>query len=304
MNAVHPWDQAWERVGPLGGGGQGLTVKMRSRTNAGLTGVLKTLKQPRNPQARRRMYVEAAHVRLLSAEAIKVPRWLDLTLINSEDPSRELFFVMEFIDGKTLEEVVASRGRLGLEQAGWMVLDLARTVAAAHRLGIGHRDLKPKNILVRTLEPADLVIVDFGLSFNRDRDEGLTRPDEHVRNRFLSLGGGTVPGGERRDLRHDVTARTAILSYCLTGHEPGLLGDDHDRPPHQRAGATMTEVLGGGLAQSMWTCCSIGDSPPISPTDSRTRRNLRSNLIRLSPRRARATRTPGWPPRSGRPDHS
>src|SRR5436189_111860 len=82
-------------------------------------------------------------------------------------------------------------------------LDLCGTVAAAHRERVLHRDLKPANIIVRNFEKADLVIVDYGLSFNETENEGehLTDEDERIANQFISLDEMTAPGGDKRDPR-------------------------------------------------------------------------------------------------------
>jgi hypothetical protein len=53
-----------------------------------------------------------------------------------------------------------------------------------------------------------------------------------------------VPGGDRRDVRSDITAVCAILYFCLTGHKPGLLRDSNDRPIHRSEGCAVREVIG------------------------------------------------------------
>ena len=57
------------------------------------------------------------------------------------------FIVMQFVDGKTLRELIAG-GRLGLSQILSISIQVADGLAKAHSVGIAHRDLKPDNIMI------------------------------------------------------------------------------------------------------------------------------------------------------------
>ncbi|WP_185975625.1 serine/threonine-protein kinase [Tessaracoccus rhinocerotis] len=72
--------------------------------------------------------------------------------------------VMEFVDGPTLSELMAS-GPLPLEDARMMLLQLASALAQAHAAGIIHRDLKPANVLV---SEAGAKLTDFGIARSID----------------------------------------------------------------------------------------------------------------------------------------
>jgi serine/threonine protein kinase len=73
--------------------------------------------------------------------------------------------VMEFLPGGNLTQFAAGRGGALPAQT---VTEVVRQVAAGledlHRAGIVHRDLKPENVLVRQVQPLDIVVTDFGLS--------------------------------------------------------------------------------------------------------------------------------------------
>lgn len=84
---------------------------------------------------------------------------------------------MEFLEGRSLTvELEQSAGRLSEDRAQELLLDAARGLAAAHELGLLHRDLKPDNLFV-TLpgkgRVAGLKLIDFGLA-TADK----ARPDE------------------------------------------------------------------------------------------------------------------------------
>jgi len=239
-----PWSTEWEVKRELGAGGQGTTRLVCSIADPQRIGVLKTLKWKDSVQARGRMRVEAVTLDVLGKQGLKVPRLLASNIGSQDDTHDEPFFVMDFVEGQTLADFILARGKLSLEQAAAFTLDLLKTVAAAHKLGHLHRDIKPENIIVRDSEKADLVMVDFGLSFNERHDgDTLTHTGEQLRNSFLALPETNTPGGDRRDARSDLTALAAILYFCLTGYGVGQLRDGTGKAAHRRAGYSAREVL-------------------------------------------------------------
>src|SRR4051812_30344326 len=79
----------------------------------------------------------------------------------SETPDGELFIVQEFIDGQTLRSLIGGEP-LPLPRILEIVRQVARALAAAHSNGIVHRDVKPKNIMVRG--DGYVKVLDFGLA--------------------------------------------------------------------------------------------------------------------------------------------
>ncbi len=79
------------------------------------------------------------------------------------------FYSMEFIDGETLEDLVARAGPLPVETVLHVGLQVARALAAASRQGLIHRDIKPANVMVLREseggdEPLAVKVIDFGLA--------------------------------------------------------------------------------------------------------------------------------------------
>ena len=72
------------------------------------------------------------------------------------------FFVMEYLEGKSLLALLAERGSLSLDETLELVSPVADALQYAHRQGIFHRDVKPANIMV--LEDGRPKIMDFGLA--------------------------------------------------------------------------------------------------------------------------------------------
>lgn len=237
---AHPWEQRWTLGDRLGKGGQGVTYAATFNEDNTVRGALKYLRNNRDEQARGRMRREVANLETLASAGGAVPRVLDHNTGEFGNSKVELYVVMDHINGPTLTEYVKIRGALSFDQAIRFTLSIIRTISIAHTFLILHRDLKPDNIIVRSDEKPELVVVDYGLSFNA-LDEALTETDETFRNQFLDLPETNPPSGDRRDPRSDLTATCAILYYCLTGHVPGQLQDASGTLPHLRQGFSLRD---------------------------------------------------------------
>src|SRR4051812_35102755 len=101
----------------------------------------------------------------LAAAAIKHPNIIAVTdfgVVRGTMP----FLVMEFVNGRSLQEIMAEEGAMPAGRAFELICAIASGVAAAHRQNIVHRDLKPLNIMVCENMPVSegLRILDFGLA--------------------------------------------------------------------------------------------------------------------------------------------
>jgi len=132
------------------------------------------------------------------------------------------FIVMQFIEGKSLAEMI-SQGPLSPREAAKIALQAARGLAAAHRRGIIHRDVKPENILVDRQGLAR--IVDMGLSKN------LSAPTAGAETSALTAPGvamGTpnyispeqATEARAADARTDIYSLGATLYHALAGAPP------------------------------------------------------------------------------------
>ncbi|HET7024922.1 MAG TPA: protein kinase [Gemmatimonadales bacterium] len=128
-----------------------------------------------------------------------------------------LFITMEYVEGKSLAEVLRKRGRLPASVALTVARQLCRALEAAHEMGVIHRDIKPQNIAV---EPTGVVkVMDFGIArLTEGRPEG---------SKGLTAV-GTVIGtpeymspeqlmGAELDARSDLYSAGAVLFECVTG---------------------------------------------------------------------------------------
>ena len=135
-----------------------------------------------------------------------------------------LYLAMEFIDGETLDTVVAREGSLSPPRAAQITKQIADALYAAHHLGIIHRDLKPENVMIaRHLDGTDWVkVVDFGIAKTVQRDG---TGSQTVTTAGVSLGTPEYMSpeqlaGDKLDHRTDIYSLGLLLFNMLTGQLP------------------------------------------------------------------------------------
>src|SRR5919197_5553720 len=80
-------------------------------------------------------------------------------------PAADPYLVREYVPGRTLRQVLAERQRLEPVAALELFEPVLAALAAAHRAGVVHRDMKPENVLIGDGPVNDIVkVADFGLA--------------------------------------------------------------------------------------------------------------------------------------------
>lgn len=129
------------------------------------------------------------------------------------------YFLMEFVDGPTLRDVVSS-GQLTPEQALTIVPHLCDALQFAHDKGVIHRDIKPENILM-TMD-GTVKIADFGLSRilgNENQATALTRTHQ-VMGTPRYMAPEQFEGARSVDHRADIYSLGVVFYEMLTGELP------------------------------------------------------------------------------------
>ncbi|HKH45427.1 MAG TPA: tetratricopeptide repeat protein [Thermoanaerobaculia bacterium] len=157
-------------------------------------------------------------------------------VVRTHDLGRDgeiVFLTMDFVPGRSLDQLLADEGRLAPERAAGIARQIASGLAVAHDAGVVHRDLKPGNILVDDAGRA--AISDFGIA------------------RSLAGSGPTLPGsvvgtldylspeqarGEEVDGRADLYALGILLYEMLTGKLPFAGGSAAEMLAQRLTGST------------------------------------------------------------------
>ncbi len=239
-----------------------------------------------NPRAIKGLVREAQIARKLSHPNI-------VRLHDLHTDGHQKFLVMEYIEGRTLDQLLAERDgeRLTLEE----LLPIAGQIAAgldyAHSLEppVLHRDLKPSNIMIDSHGVAK--ILDFGIA--REMKDSLTR----VTGQETS---GTLPYMSPEQLRGqppaasmDIYSLAAVLYECMVGHPPFHTGDLREQirlkeaPPLEDVNSCVSSAL----------LRSLGKDPCHRP-------NSAGELVELLAGRSRTPSTAGGEAIAGRADVS
>jgi serine/threonine protein kinase len=98
-------------------------------------------------------------------EATSAARLSHPNIVNVHDVGEENdvnFIVMEYINGKTLKQIIKANGRISSQRTVEIALQIARALDCAHKNNIIHRDIKPDNILIT--EDNIVKVADFGIA--------------------------------------------------------------------------------------------------------------------------------------------
>jgi len=164
------------------------------------------------------------------------------------------YYVMEYLPGPTLDELVRAHGPLPPARAIRFLRQLCGALAEAHARGLVHRDVKPSNVLVCEIGGAHDVakLLDFG----------LVAPAGHGADEKLTLEGAILGtpsymspeqagGSDDVDGRSDLYGLGALAYYLLTG-----------RPPF--TGRSVVKLLAAHLYEPPWP---LTDHRPDVPAD-------------------------------------
>lgn len=199
----------------IGEGGMG-EVYLATDTSLDRSVALKFLPSAlqRDPEARERLLREAKAVSKLNHKNV-------LTIHSVESIEGRDFLVMEYVEGRTLKDMLDSGDDIPMDQILRIGLQICDGLSSAHEQGIVHRDIKPANILINAKN--QVKIADFGLATWRGAGQ-LTKEGSTV-GTAAYMSPEQVQGG-KIDVRSDIFSAGVVLYELITRNLP--FKGDHD----------------------------------------------------------------------------
>lgn len=163
------------------------------------------------------------------------------------------FLVLEFVDGNSLEQILATKGVLDNREAAKICLEIADAIHSAHESKLVHRDLKPSNILL-TSDHLTAKVIDFGLAINPNLESRLTA-DAFIAGTPAYMSPEQILTPKKIDRRSDVYSLGVVFYELLTGDVPfrGITKHTLDRIIHEDP--RRPTVINPDIAKDLETIC-------------------------------------------------
>ncbi|MGB3444521.1 MAG: serine/threonine-protein kinase [Actinophytocola sp.] len=139
-----------------------------------------------------------------------------IALFDVAEHESDPILVMEFLPSKSLSAVLDERGTLTPAEAAEIGAQVAEAIAAAHAVGIAHRDIKPGNILLA--ENGTVKITDFGIS--RALDDGTATTQTSMVAGTPAYLAPEIARGDESSRASDVFSLGSTLYHAIEGRPP------------------------------------------------------------------------------------
>lgn len=147
-----------------------------------------------------------------------------VTLYSLFQENSSYYMVMEYVNGKTIKEILKEKGAFSEYQAKKYFLQILDAISFAHSMGIIHRDLKPSNILIDVND--NVKIMDFGIAKVLG-DRNLTKTGTKLGTIFY-MSPEQILADKSIDQRSDIYSLGMVFYEMLTGAVPFNSDTDSD----------------------------------------------------------------------------
>ena len=170
-----------------------------------------------------------------------------VTLRAFEENGGNPFLVMDYIDGETLDDHLAEKGKLTEDETIRILKPIAAALDYAHGEDVVHRDVKPANIMIR--KDGHPYILDFGIA--REIQETMTRVTGKLSSGTLLYMSPEQLNGDAPKKEQDIYSFAAMAYECIKGEPPFVRGAIEDqiknKPPEplHSDGAFVVGIMAG-----------------------------------------------------------
>lgn len=157
-----------------------------------------------------------AQVKAEALVSLKLSHPNIVTVRAFEEENGNPFLVMDYIDGQTLDDYLAEKGKLSEEETVKLLKPVAAALDYAHTQGVVHRDVKPGNVIIR--KDGVPFVLDFGIA--REIQETMTRVTGKLSSGTLLYMSPEQLNGEAPKPAQDIYSFAAMAYECLKGEPP------------------------------------------------------------------------------------
>ena len=203
----------------VGKGGMGCVYESLDSSNNKVALKMMSAKAAAHPDYREMFDHEVRSLRKLSHPSI-----VKIVGEPFSDAGGNLFLPMEFVEGKTISQIVQANGAFNEQEALSIFIKLLDAFSYIHNKSCIHRDVKPSNVMIRP--DGSICVIDFGIAKDSKTSTGKTI------GRVVGTDGYMSPeqaNGYNIDTRTDIYSLGCLLHYMLTGtHAIPKQSNDYD----------------------------------------------------------------------------
>jgi serine/threonine-protein kinase len=166
--------------------------------------------------------VQRFHYEARNASRITHPNIVDVFDLGQDATDQSLYMVQELLTGQTLRQYCAEHPRLSVAEVAEILRPIMEALAAAHEMGIVHRDVKPENIILSTDRTGQRVpkLIDFGVSKLTEGGLPSLLQTGRAVGTPLYMSPEQLHADKLIDGRTDVWAMGVVLFEVLSGQRP------------------------------------------------------------------------------------
>lgn len=211
---------AYELLEKIGEGGFGSVYKAKQLTTGQIVAIKFLAISPDFDEAKKKRYIERFERETLLCSRLQHPNIVRL-LDKGQGDNDLLYAVFEYVDGKTLKELLIDKGSLSAVETAAIMGQVLEALAYAHEQGITHRDIKPANImLIQTSVRTHVKVLDFGIGTFVNEARQQDYKSITLTQETLGTPSYSAPEqlrGEPPTVKTDVYVWALVFLECLTG---------------------------------------------------------------------------------------